>query len=69
MRDRMNTHESTHESGAPPGATPLPHGSVDAQHAADQARLKELETANARLLKLVGELLVVNQQLRERSAS
>ena len=39
------------------------------QHAPEHARLHELEAANARLLKLVGELLVANQQLRERAAS
>lgn len=64
MNDRMKMQESA----APPGATPLPGASPD-QTRLDQARLKELEAANARLLKLVGELLVVNQQLRERSAS
>lgn len=31
------------------------------------ARLKELEAENARLRSLIGELLVTNQQLRERS--
>ena len=31
-------------------------------------RLRELETANARLLSLVAELLVANQLLRERLA-
>jgi hypothetical protein len=30
------------------------------------ARLRELEAENARLLHLVGELLVANQLLRER---
>jgi hypothetical protein len=35
----------------------------------DQVRIKELEAANARLLQLVGELLVTNQQLREQSSS
>jgi hypothetical protein len=39
------------------------------QHAPEHARVQELEAANARLLKLVGELLVANQQLRERAAS
>ncbi len=34
----------------------------------EQARLKELETENSRLLSLIGELLVTNQQLRERIA-
>jgi hypothetical protein len=34
--------------------------------AADAVRLQELEATNARLLRLVGELLVANQQLRER---
>jgi hypothetical protein len=33
---------------------------------AGEARVKELETENARLLRLVGELLVANQLLRER---
>jgi hypothetical protein len=31
------------------------------------ARLRELEAENARLRSLIGELLVTNQQLRERS--
>jgi hypothetical protein len=34
--------------------------------AGKHARLQELEAENARLLRLVGELLVANQQLRER---
>lgn len=31
--------------------------------------IQELQAENARLLRLIGELLVANQQLRERSAS
>jgi hypothetical protein len=43
--------------------------SLALKRSADQARVMELEAENARLLRLVGELLVVNQQLRERIAS
>jgi hypothetical protein len=35
----------------------------------EQLRLDELEAANTRLLQLVGELLVVNQQLREKNGA
>jgi hypothetical protein len=57
-------------ASAPAGAARLPHPSTTTpQHATEESRLKELEAANARLLKLVGELLIVNQQLRERNAS
>ncbi|MBB6146898.1 hypothetical protein HNQ77_004879 [Silvibacterium bohemicum] len=55
-------------SPAGAGRLPLPSATTP-PHATEESRLKELEAANARLLKLVGELLVVNQQLRERSAS
>lgn len=34
-----------------------------------QARVKELKTENERLLRLVGELLVANQRLREQQAT
>lgn len=45
-------------SGGPPGKS-VP----------DPLRMQALEADNARLLRLVGELLVVNQQLREQNAA
>jgi hypothetical protein len=35
----------------------------------ERGRRSELEAENARLLRLVGELLVANQRLREQNAS
>lgn len=46
-----------------------PHKNVPVNNVPEQMRLEELEAANARLLKLVGELLVVNQQLREQNTA
>jgi hypothetical protein len=48
---------------APPGA-PVPEDASILQ-----ARVKELKTENERLLRLVGELLVANQRLREQRAA
>jgi hypothetical protein len=46
-----------------------PAATIGLKSSAELARAKELEDANARLLQLVGELLVANQKLRERCAS
>ena len=60
-----------HHSGNPVAQMqPAGAGSESAAHGRGQpdflaARLAELEAANERLLQLVGELLVANQQLRE----
>jgi hypothetical protein len=53
--------------GALTGAPPLKN--VPVNHVPEQVRLDELEAANARLLQLVGELLIVNQQLREQNTA
>jgi hypothetical protein len=52
--------EPAPRGGARTGTPPL-------KNVPEQVRLDELEAANARLLQLVGELLVVNQQLREQN--
>jgi hypothetical protein len=54
--------ESVPRGGARTGTPPL-------KNVQEQVRLDELEAANARLLQLVGELLVVNQQLREQNTA
>lgn len=58
MNDVLQPHR------APP-APPAPAG----PDAALQVQVKELKTENERLLRLVGELLVANQRLREQQAS
>jgi hypothetical protein len=58
------------EPGGDGAATQAVAGSPQAAiEATAQVRVQELEAANARLLTLVGELLVANQKLRERAAS
>lgn len=54
--------ESVRSGGAHSGGPP-------AKNVPDQLRMQALEADNARLLRLVGELLVVNQQLREQNAA
>jgi hypothetical protein len=50
-------------TGEIPSASTAP---VMATQNSGQLQLKELQAENARLLRLVGELLVANQLLRER---
>jgi hypothetical protein len=44
------------------------HSGGPGKNVPDPLRMQALEVDNARLLRLVGELLVVNQQLREQNA-
>jgi hypothetical protein len=55
-------------AGSMPERDPVDRAPSPPARFSEQARLTELETENARLLRLVGELLVANQQLRERTA-
>jgi hypothetical protein len=71
MNEQADFITPKRESAAVHSDAPFPAGEQRRSGAAlspDQARLQELEAANARLLKLVGELLVANQKLRERTA-
>jgi len=75
MNDPMNCAAPQQETAAPDASVEPAiqseriSGPNPRKNLSEQSRMEELEAENARLLRLVGELLVANQQLRERNAS
>jgi hypothetical protein len=74
MNDPVNYATPQQETAAPDASvkpavrSETISGSTALKKLSERSRVEELEAENTRLLRLVGELLVVNQQLRERNA-
>jgi hypothetical protein len=74
MNDPVNYATPQQETAAPDASvkpavrSETISGSTALKKLSEHSRVEELEAENTRLLRLVGELLVVNQQLRERNA-